>query len=180
MPAAMEQQDFIEVGRTFKTHGIRGGLKIRFNFPLLSLKDRRPTSLFVGKSGRPLPYFIKSMEEHGEDLYIITFEEFDTPEKAVKLANSNLYMPEATAADFFEIEEEEGEFTFLEGYRVFDQDNKEVGKIEEVLLYPHQELARVFHYGREALIPLIDDIIISIDDDQQTVHIEIAEGLLEL
>ena len=177
----MEHNDFIEVGKVFKTHGIRGGLKVSFNFPLISFKDLRPTSLFVGKAAKPLPYFIKSIEPLGEDLFIVVFEDFETPEKAQKLANSDLFLPEDMAEKWFDIEEvEEGEFTFLEGYTIYDQYDNKIGVIEEVMLYPHQKLARVLHNGAEVLIPLIEDVIIIVDEDREIVQVEIAEGLLGL
>ena len=175
----MELKDLIAVGKVNKPHGVRGLLKVQFNFPLFSFKDLPFKSVFIGKGSKPLPYFVSSFEELGDGQCLIGLEDVDGPEKALLLGSKEIFLPSGIVEKVFDIEES-GEYMGLEGFTLYDQHEHEIGLIEEVLEMPGQELARLTWNGQEVLIPLNEDQVIHIDEEQLTIQVFIPEGLLDL
>ncbi|MCH8327867.1 MAG: ribosome maturation factor RimM, partial [Candidatus Marinimicrobia bacterium] len=67
----------------------------------------------------------------------------------------------------------------LVGYEMVLVTGERVGPILEVWALPANDVLKVDHNGKEALIPLIDQVVKSIDHQSRTVVIVPMEGLLE-
>ena len=74
-----------------------------------------------------------------------------------------------------------GEFYLgdLVGYEMVMVTGERIGPILEVWDLPANDVLKVDYKGKEALIPLIDQVVISIDHSSGTVVIDPMEGLLE-
>lgn len=175
----MEPKDLIVVGKVHKPHGVKGLLKVSFDNPFLLLKGLPFTAVFINKGGKPFPYFVSSFEEQGDGQCLLLLEDVDSREKALALNNKEILLPQAVAEQVFDMDEE-GEFVDLEGFTLFDQHNQAIGRIEEVVVLPGHELAKLTIKGQEVLIPLNEEIVLAIDEDLMTVQVDIPEGLLDL
>ena len=80
----------------------------------------------------------------------------------------------------FEIPDDSLEYEHLIGFLILDQTIGEVGPIDEVLEMPQQEMAFLKFKGREVLIPLNEELIVSVDEKNRTVLMDLPEGLLEM
>ncbi|MBK8081160.1 MAG: hypothetical protein IPK25_13305 [Saprospiraceae bacterium] len=68
----------------------------------------------------------------------------------------------------------------MKNFVLFDQ-NTEVGMIEEIVLYPGQLMALVKNKSGAIIhIPMIEDWIISIDQKNKIICMNLPEGLLEV
>ena len=77
-----------------------------------------------------------------------------------------------------ELSEERGGYV---GWRVVEADGNAVGDIESIVEKPGQSLLEVRREnGRTAYIPLVDEFICDIDEEQHTVHVDLPAGLLDL
>jgi len=66
------------------------------------------------------------------------------------------------------------------GYTLIDEHHGDLGKIEDVQEFPHQEMA-FFHYNnKEKLVPLNDSLIIRVDKEKQIIYVDLPEGLLDI
>lgn len=171
----MNLNEFVQVGTVFKAHGTRGWLKIYFNHPLLVSEDL--SFLFVGKLPKPLPYPILELRAIDQDQYLIQLEGIDSKEAADKLAKKELWLPEDKASEYFDMDE--GNHS-LEGFLLIDQEENEIGTIDEIVEMPMQMLAQVHYNEKDVLIPLNEQTILGIDQDEQVIQVSIAEGLLDL
>ncbi|HMX40810.1 MAG TPA: ribosome maturation factor RimM [Saprospiraceae bacterium] len=172
---------YVTIGHTKKTHGIAGELKAHIEERYLEdfLKNER---IFLDVKGTKVPYFIRNVRG-GKD-YIIHLEDVDTREAAYALQSREMLLRESDLIPDTEREieidgEETLQYAHLVGYQIKDQRLGLVGSIEEVLEMPQQEMAFLTYKGREVLIPLHPHLIISIDDEAQTVQMDLPDGLLD-
>ena len=67
------------------------------------------------------------------------------------------------------------------GFDVVDEELGLVGTLDDVQEMPAQSLMIVSRPdGGEALIPVVDEFLLDIDEDGRVVHVKLPEGLLEL
>jgi 16S rRNA processing protein RimM len=66
------------------------------------------------------------------------------------------------------------------GFTVHDEEQGELGIIEEVIEMPMQVLAKVVIRGKEALLPLNEQSLVKVDKKKQVVYLRLPEGLLDI
>lgn len=165
---------FIRVGRIKSTFGYNGILKVKFeNINEEGLLNTE--AFFFFSENTFIPYFTESIAKAGNSLYHIKFQDIESKEEAGKLTGQDIFLPEEET----EIELP-GEYLSLKGFMAFDKEAGPLGIIEEVLLLPMQEMARIDHNGIEVLIPLNDSTIESIDHTGHQVFFQLPDGLLEV
>ncbi len=169
--------EFTQIGFTKKTHGVKGEIKIVIEEPYEDLffeADR----IFIEVKGTKMPFFIQQIRGGGE--LIIQFEDITDKDKAIPLQSKGVFMPSAELPASIEVVDNGLEYGFLEGFVLTDKTLGEIGPIEEVVEMPQQEMAVLTHKGREVLVPLNDDLIVTISEAKKTILMDLPEGLLEL
>ncbi len=171
-------ESWVEIGKTGKTHGLKGELKLAvdefFLEDLLSAK-----ALFVDIRGRKTPYFIEAVR--GGAAIIIKLEEVNTLEEATLLANKAVFLRESDVAELPDPEDEGLEYGFLAGFALYSPTGEKLGAIESIEAYPHQEIAVVRTKDeREVLVPLTEQFIVEIREKEKTVVMDLPEGLMEM
>ena len=170
--------EYVQVAFLRKSHGVKGFIHIAmeevFEQDIMNAK-----ALFVEHRKKKVPYFIDSIELGGKD--IIKFEEFKTPEDVKMLSQKAVFLPKNQISDFKE--KTQPVLTandLLVGFKLIDQASTEIGLISEIIEMPQQEMAVVTYQEKEVLIPLNEDSILDINQEQKTIQVEIIEGLLDL
>ena len=107
----------------------------------------------------------------------IYLEDVDVIEKAQTLVRKKIYLPNSKKP---ERDPEEFLISDLKGFKVVDANEGELGEIKEIHEYPQQFVASVLYQEREILFPLSDDLIEEIDQDQNTLYVNLPEGLVDL
>lgn len=171
--------DFILVGKTKKTHGVRGGVK-------LQLEDRfledvlKVDVAFLKIQGKLLPYFVEGFDFTNK--LIIFFEDIKTPEAAIPITSKEVYVRKKDLSSPAEVTFQTGKLQYgkLEGFEIYDTEFGTIGRIEAVMEFPQQEMAQVNYQGKEVLIPLNDQFILAFDAEQKQVTMTLPEGILSL
>lgn len=172
-------KEFVEIGFSQKPHGVKGEIKVEIEEAFIDDLEYLET-LFLNVKGESIPYFIE--EVRGADWNIIKFEDVDNREQAQVISNTSISVRKtdlqrsATELEQLEL----SDFSHCENYRMIDVTDGEVGVIEEVVEYPHQEMAVLNVKNREVLIPLTKGIVKQLDDELKTIVVDLPEGLLEL
>lgn len=175
------ETSWIEIGHTKKTHGVQGWLRLHIEPEYLE-DLLQSEAVFLGIQGQKVPYFIDCFDTKNE--LLVKFEDIDSRESAVELSGKPLFLrpqdllPEEERT--FVVEEEELQYAFLEGFTLLTEEYGTIGEIIEVLEFPQQEMAILEKDGKELLIPLNEDFILSIDEAQQQVWMDLPEGLINL
>ncbi len=165
----------IGIGFCKKPHGIKGELKVQIDE---EYRDDflRAKVIFMHISGREVPYFIENIRTGNHVL--MKLEDIDTPEAAIALAGKEMFLRHEDVSTI-ENEEEAG-YEELIGYQLIDTKIGSVGAIADVVEFPQQMMAVVYYQEREVLIPLSEHLIAAIDDEKQTITMELPDGLLDL
>ncbi|MEM1320435.1 MAG: ribosome maturation factor RimM [Bacteroidota bacterium] len=170
---------YITIGKTGKTHGVQGELKVHIEEEYLE-DFARAEVLYLSINGKPIPYFVEGLRSAA--IPLVRLDEVETKEAAQRLVGKDILLPEEQLLkeEEREWEVETLEFEFLSGYRLFEVERGEIGTIEEVVEFPQQEMAVVNYEGRELFIPLNEQLIEQIDEGKRTIHLRLPEGLLDL
>jgi 16S rRNA processing protein RimM len=157
-----------EIGYFSKTHGIKGHLilKSEIDFNIENL-----TALFVDASGGKAPYFISEISEVKNDLRIL-LEEIDTVEKARSLVGKKVLINSDLV-----IEEESED---LRGYELIEKKFGSLGKITGVTDNGAQILVSIIYKGKEVILPLVEELIESLDEKERKIVYNAPEGLIEM
>ena len=165
----------ISIGELIKPHGIKGELKILFfneeskslkNGQIVFLKDSndQKANFYKYKIERVV-YSIKNR---------IKFFEIDSIDSADKLRGFSVSI---LRGDFPELKDDEYYLNDLIGYHLIDSSNKNYGIVNDVLAFPANNVLSVTLENKEYLIPLIDDVIVEINQDNKKIIIDPIEGL---
>lgn len=167
----------VKVGFVQKPHGIHGELVIRFQEEYYETLEECPT-LFLEIDNLLVPYFIAEQGlrfKSGESV-ITLLDWVDSDKKAKNLCGLSVYVDQK---DLIESELEMSAHALI-GYTLIDEDLGVIGEITEVNDYSGNVLLSVEYQGKEALIPLNEDLIVSIDEDTREIVLSIPEGLFDL
>lgn len=171
-------EDLIEIGKTGKSHGLEGG--IRFEIKNEFLEDFLSVEVvFVQTKGQPVPYFIEDVKGK---LMVVELDGIKTKEAASELARKKVFIrtSDLIPEDQKMFEEEMLEYEPYVGYEVEEATIGKLGKIEEIVEYPQQELAMIIHKEKEILIPLNETFIKGINDNEKIIFMSLPEGMVDI
>jgi len=167
----------VKVGFILKPHGIHGELVIRFQEEYYETLEENPP-LFLEIDNLLVPYFIAEgglRFKSGESV-ISQLEWVDTDKKAKDLCGLSVYVDRD---DVIEFEDEMSPHALI-GYQLFDETLGLIGEITEVNDFSGNVLLSVEYHGKEAMVPLNDDLIVRLDEDLHEIELRIPEGLFDL
>ncbi len=163
----------ISFGQILKPHGIKGELKVLFyNEHSNSLKKNQivflrdlNNEIFEYKIEKIFYSFKKNR---------IKFFDINTIEEADKLRDYTLNI---LRSDLPKLNKDEYYLNDLVGYKLIDKSNINYGVVNKVLILPANNVLSVTMEKKEYLIPLIDDVIIEINQEEEKIIIDPIEGL---
>ncbi len=173
-------EKYTSIGFTKKCHGLKGELKVLVEDEFLEDFLKTPV-IFLAINGRHLPYFVEKARMGNE--LILKLEDVDSKENAQLLSSKEIFLQPANI-----LKEEERElevesnlvFGHLIDFIIIDTELGEIGKIEEVIEFPQQEMAVISHHENEFFIPLHENLIEKIDDKKQYIYMNLPEGILDI
>ena len=167
--------EYFKIGKLVSTYGLQGELILKHSLgKKTSLKGL--TALFIEEKKESfIPWFIESTKIKSEEEIYIKIEGINNKEQANKLAQKEIWLPEA---DMKKFSAKSSPITLL-GYEVIEE-GESLGKILEVIEQPHQLLCRIEINKKEALIPLHEETILKIDHKKMQVTVTLPPGLLEI
>ena len=170
----LRKEDLVKVGFVNKTSGFKGNVSCitEINKPE---KLYRSKFLFLILEGLPVPFAVETIEVKGNEL-IIKFEDVDSEQVAKKLLRKEIYADKFKEGKKIDLISWNG----LLDYTVIDTTSGVIGKIEEVLEFPMQIIAKCLVNGKEVLFPLNDEIVIEIDEEEKKVFVDLPDGLLNV
>jgi len=167
--------EYFKIGKFVSTFGLQGELVLKHNLGKKSSLKGLHAIFIEEKKESFIPWFVESTRIKNDDEIYIKLEGISIKEQANKLAQKQVWLPEA---DFKKFSAKSSPINLL-GYEVVENE-KVLGKIDEVIEQPHQLLCRIDMAGKEAYIPLHEETIVKIDKKKAQVIVELPEGLLEI
>lgn len=162
-----------KIGKLGKPHGIKGEISFMFDDDVFDRVDAE--YLILKLDGILVPFFMEEYRFRSDESALVKFEDIDTQERAAELTGSEVYFPR-TAAD----SSEEGELSYaqLVGFTLVDaKTEKAVGVIDYI---DDQTDNIMFELEDGMLIPASEELIADVDVENQTISMNLPEGLLDL
>ena len=127
--------------------------------------------VFIEFDGLPVPFYFESFQQRGVSRALVRLTGVHSLQDADELAGADVYADD----DLYEDEEED-----LTGWTVLDADGTPVGTVSAHEDIPGNPCIYVETGHGEALIPLHEELLLEVDEEKQTLRMEIPEGLLNL
>lgn len=171
----MTLEEGFYIGYITKTKGLKGELQLFFEYDAPELLDL--DVVFAEINGKMVPFFIASYKLHNNSTGNFFFDDIDHIDLAQPLVRKKIYLPLTKMPDR---SDEDFHYNDLKGFMVSDETHGDLGKIIDVNEYPQQFVATVLYKETEIMFPLNEDMIVEIDEDEQTLLVDLPEGLLDI
>ena len=158
----------LKIAQVLKSNGTDGGLLISF-FDVSPEDIDLQEPVFINFDGLPVPFYFESFTRRGLSRAIVHITGVHNLKDADELAGAAIY------ADYFE-EEADEDFT---GWTVLDAQGATVGTISGYEDIPGNLCIYVQTPGGEVLLPLHQELVISMDPEKRVLALTIPEGLLD-
>ena len=158
-------------------HGIRGEVFVGLFAERADWLDAVvELGLVLPRQKEAKTYAIEAIRPHKEGL-IAALGGIITRNDSEALRGAHVYIDETA------LESEPGEPIFLrqiEGFRLIDANDGEIGTITGFSTNTSQDLLRVTTSGGDALVPFVEAFLLNIDFDKREVKMDLPPGLLDL
>jgi len=167
-------QDFLEVGQIVNTYGIKGFLKVvpftdditRFDY----LKN-----VYVKNKKETKQYEVEEVKYH-KNFVLLKFKGINYMEEAETLRDSFL---EVDREDAIPLEEDTYYIVDLIGLEVYSDENKLLGKLEDIFNTGSNDIYVVKdELGKQLLLPAISEVIKQINIEEGKIIVHLIEGLI--
>lgn len=165
--------EFKSIGKILKSKGFDGTTIVAFNLPIL---DTSIQAFFIKKGSMHQPMLVDSIEIKDEYTAWVKWKNISSKEEASLLHNKELFLNPEIIANKFNAEEIDD----LIGYEVYS-DEEMLGIVMALYQTAQQETLEVnLSNGKKLLIPLIEEYILTIDDDEQKIYCELTPEFIDM
>lgn len=171
---------WIDIAELAHTKNLNGGLVARSaaGLPFL-LREGMSVALVPPVLDAPRNVTVESLQMRGDFEAFVFFEEVTDADTAEALVGCHCLVrrDEAGLGEF----EDVNDLPSWEGWQVFDAREGFVGTVSGIDERPYQPLLVVARDGRaDALVPLVDDFLVNVDEEARRIDMRLAPGLLDL
>ena len=172
----MRKEACFYLGKIVSKHSFKGEVLVKLDTDEPEIYEQME-SVFVSRGNSLVPFFIASCRLHKTNLLRIKFEDVSDEAGAQALVGSELYLPLELLPKL-----EGNKFYYHEviGFRLMDRTHGDIGTILGVNDSAAQALFEAEKDGKMLLIPVNDDIILKVDREAKTIHVDTPEGLVDL
>ena len=179
----------LQVAQVLKSNGTDGELVMSFrSIAPEDINLQEP--VFIVFDGLPVPFFIESFTKRGNSKALVRLTGIHCQEDVDEISGKAVYIEESEAP---ELSLEEDGFAALVGWILLtpstspndseevspeDMELIEVGEIADFIDIPNNPCIEVETENGAVMIPLHEDLVLSIDPEYQEIIMQIPEGLL--
>ena len=163
----------VQIAKVLKSHGTDGGV-------LLGFRDVMPEDIdpqepvFIEFDGLPVPFFFDSFTRKGRDKVIAHLTDVVSLEDAEELVGRAVLADEDSVAEY---EDDSPSLDDFVGLILFNRDSR-VGEITDYEDIPGNPCLYVETSAGQAMVPLHEDFIVSIDPDAGEIVMDLPDGLV--
>ena len=169
-------KDFLRIARVLKSYGTEGEILVGFRETGpedLNLKE----PVFIIFDGLPVPFFIDSLKEKGSSKALLRITGVENLKDAEELAGKDIFAKKSSLItedgdeDTLDIED-------LIGWTLFGKDGGKIGEIIDFEPIPGNPCLYVEKDGTTVMVPIHDDLIVDIDEEERILTLDLPEGLI--
>ncbi|MDR0789366.1 MAG: ribosome maturation factor RimM [Bacteroidales bacterium] len=170
----MEKTDCFYLGKITKSFSFKGELVAFFDVDE-PLEYSELDGMYIQINNRLVLYVIESIRINNHKAFVKFAD--TTVEDSERLIGKELYLPLTLLPP---LEGKKFYYHEVVGFNVEDEVFGSIGSVREVIDNSPQALFSIDHCGKEVLVPIIDDFIVSIDREQKLITLHCPEGLINL
>ena len=171
-----------QIAQVLKSNGTDGELVMGFR-EIAPEDINLNEPVFIIFDGLPVPFYIESFAKRGNTKALVRLTDICSMEDVEEIAGKPVYIE---ADNLPEMSLEEDGYAALVGWMVLtpenaddmDSDLYEVGEITDFIDIPNNPCIEVETENGAIMIPLHEDLILSIDPEYQEIIMQIPAGLL--
>ena len=167
----------LKVGKIVNTHSLKGEVKVISSTDFEEERFKKGSKLLITRGNQLIREVVVQSYRNHKNFLLVKFEGIDSVEEAEKLKNLQIKIDSDKVGEL-----EENEFYFHEiiGCQVFDENDRNLGEIIDILTPGANDVWVIKgENGKEILIPYIEDVVKKIDITSKKVNIEVMEGLID-
>ena len=163
------------IAQVLKSNGRDGELLLSF-YDLLPEDIDLEEPVFIEFDGLPVPFYFESFTPRGNNRALVRLTGVHSLEDADELAGADLLM---RASSLPGDEQEDGLLLEdLPGWTIASPDGRTLGVVTDFEDIPGNPCLYVETPGGQAMIPLHEDFILSADEKERVLTLDLPEGLL--
>ena len=167
----------LKVGKIVNSHSLKGEVKVISSTDFEEERFKKGSKLLITRGNQLIREVVVESYRNHKNFLLVKFEEIDSVEEAEKLKNLQIKID---STEVGELEENEFYFHEIIGCQVFDENDKNLGEIIDILTPGANDVWVIKgENGKEILIPYIEDVVKQIDITNKKVNIEVMEGLID-
>ena len=167
----------LKVGKIVNTHSLKGEVKVISSTDFEEERFKKGSKLLITRGNQLIREVVVQSYRNHKNFLLVKFEGIDSVEEAEKLKNLQIKID---SDEVGELEENEFYFHQIIGCEVFDENDKNLGEIIDILTPGANDVWVIKgENGKEILIPYIEDVVKKIDLTNKKVNIEVMEGLID-
>lgn len=166
---SISRKDFILAGSVLKSHGTRGEIKAGLD-QLIKWTEWA----FLEIQGKPVPFYIEQRSGSAEQP-ILKLRGVKNTEEARLLEGAGVLIPARGRKSRSE------NLPDVTGFHLIDSRLGDIGSVVELVEMPGQWMLvgeRNNAEKDEILVPFVDELVTGVDDEQQTIFLDLPEGMI--
>lgn len=176
----IQRSEISEIGQFNKAHGVKGELNATINIDQEFFEIYN--CIIVDINGIFVPFFTESVRRKGVSTILLKLEDIENDNETKPFVNKTIYCKKVDLKSFEEdCDYEYGEFAdFYIGYSIFDTSLGNIGEISDIDDSTDNALFLVSCENGTFFVPITQDFIENIDDDNKVIYMNLPEGLITL
>lgn len=168
--------EFLRVARVLKSNGTDGEILIGFReISPEDLNQKEP--VFITFDGLPVPFFFESFSKKGVNRALVHITGVRNLRDAEEIVGKDIFAkPDALLE--YESDDDGLSVDDLIGWTLLDANNEKVGEITDYEDIPGNTCIYVETKDGQAMIPLHEDLILSVNEDSKSISVSVPDGLL--
>lgn len=168
-------EDLFQVGIITSTHGVKGEVKV---YPTTDdVKRFKKLKDIILDNGKEHVALELESVKFFKQMVILKFKGIDTLNDVEKFRQKSLYVTRVNAV---RLRKDEYFIADLIGLKVVDEENKELGTLEDVMLTGANDVYVIkLLNGKELLLPAIKQCVLNVDMENRYMQVHVLEGLIE-
>ena len=173
-----------QIAQVLKSNGTDGELVMGFR-EIAPEDINLNEPVFIVFDGLPVPFFIESFTKRGNSKALVRLTDICSMEDAEEITGKAIYIEESNLP---ELSLEEDGYAALIGWTLLspveeseyseDMEVEEIGEITDFIDIPNNPCIEVETESGAVMIPLHEDLILSVDPEYQEIIMQIPAGLI--
>lgn len=167
--------EYFSIGKIVASFGLQGEVVLKHSLGKKTSINGLEVIFIEEVKDSFIPYFVENCTAKNDDEVLVKFADIQTKESTKKILSKKVWL---TKTDFEKFAKKSSPIALL-GFTMMENENV-LGEIIEIIEQPMQVLCKIMYNNVEALIPLHEETLLSINQKKKEVHVSLPNGLLEI